>query len=83
MAGILNIRGAESGEYALQIIGSRTGQYTLEVHALTTEGSDTKAIFRKVATKKGAVHTYSIKYSKESGARTEVVSEQGFSSDPT
>ncbi|MBN1618386.1 hypothetical protein JW887_03525 [Candidatus Dojkabacteria bacterium] len=55
------------GEYELQIIGTGTGNYNLEIYATDREGSSSADRFSEVPISPGKIHTFLFDYSRESG----------------
>lgn len=60
-----------AGDYQLQVIGTDTGVYTLEIRATDPEGNQSLKIFIDISITPGKIHTYGFYYAKTVGAELE------------
>jgi hypothetical protein len=67
---IINLPNALSGNYILRVIATERGKYTLEVRAYDRDLSVTEMQFAGMATKRGAVNYYLIRFSHRQGTVT-------------
>jgi len=70
------IRQPVDGDYNLQVIGTGTGTYTLDLLAMGSNFADTYKDFRDVTIEPGVVHSYQFSFAKQSGGQTSI--EGGF-----
>jgi hypothetical protein len=63
----LDVRQPSAGEYLLQVIGTGTGKYTLELHADDPAGETSVAEALNIPILAGVVHKYMIDYGKTVG----------------
>lgn len=60
----LDIRQPLEGEYRLQVVGTGTGTYDLEINTYDPDSNPSQATFLSVPITPGAVHAYSFDYSR-------------------
>ena len=63
----LDVRRPSAGDYSLNVTGTDTGTYTLEINAYDPDLTPSQALFTDVPITPGAVHAYSFEYTKEIG----------------
>jgi hypothetical protein len=71
---ILYLSNPVEGEYLLKVVGTETGEYTLEIRGHDEGLNPSHVIFQKVTTAKNTEHRYQIDYSPVEGSQITVVS---------
>jgi hypothetical protein len=64
----LDIRQPLEGEYRLQVVGTGTGTYDLEINAYDPDSNPSQAVFTGIPIVPGAIHAYTFDYSSLPGA---------------
>ncbi len=63
----LDIRQPIAGDYEIEVVGTGTGTYDLEINAYDPDGTPSQAVFTEIPVFPGAVHSYAFNYSKTVG----------------
>lgn len=67
----LDIRQPVPGEYLVDVVGTGTGTYVLEINAYDPELNPSRAVFADIPITAGAIHSYSFNYTKIVGDEIE------------